>query len=271
MARSTTGPVRPATRGRVATILLVALILLATSSAYLPALKRTALSGVLGGGGGRSSRPAMSSPPSPSFLALSSASTTTSGAGGGVELKPEPEGGTELPLNKLCPEYRVKEMRELDPAEVEAKYSELAADGTPKVKPTHEFWMTGVIDTYGVELNKKALLKDMKAKANFPGFRKGQVPPYAMPQVVLFSIQDALIAAVKVVIEEFGLNNGGEVTIHEDVEAIAKSYKAGVNITFTASVQAAYAAPRKPEESGEVDAVPSPSAVDAEAAVESSE
>lgn len=251
-------------------ILLVALIL-PMAGAYLPYLKRTALSSVLGGGGGggrSSSRPVKSSPSSPSFLALSAAATTTTsgGAGGGVELKPEPEGGIELPLPKGCTDFRMKEMRELDPAEVEAKYSRSGGstsdgeEGPPK--PTHEFWMTGMIDTFGIELNKKALLKDMKAKANFPGFRKGQVPPYAMPQVVLFSIQDALINTVKVMVEEFGLNNGGEVTIHEDVEAIARSYKAGTNITFTASVEAAYALPREAAESV---------ASKAEAAVEASE
>jgi Bacterial trigger factor protein (TF) len=210
------------------------------------------------------------------------------GGGGGsiVEVKPEPEpeGGIDLPLTKGAADFRMKEMRELDPAEVEAKYSQSgggssdSGGGDDKPNPTHEFWMTGTIDTVGVERNKKSLLQEMKGKAAFPGFRKGQVPPYAMNQVVLFAIQDALINTVKVVIGEFGLNNGGEVTIHEDVEAISRAYKAGTNITFTATVQAAYAnaneaAPKEaPEAAGDGPAAAEVlSTTEAEAAVESSE
>ena len=39
--------------------------------------------------------------------------------------------------------------------------------------------------------------QDASKKAQFPGFRKGQIPPYAMPQMTSFALQEAITNSVR--------------------------------------------------------------------------
>ena len=65
-----------------------------------------------------------------------------------------------------------------------------------------------------------------------------------MPQIVNFSIQEAIIKTVQAALDAFGLKalegSDGEVEVKEDVEAMSKGYKSGESLTFTATINAAY-------------------------------
>jgi hypothetical protein len=75
-------------------------------------------------------------------------------------------------------------------------------------------------------------------------FPKGQVPPYAQPQITQFSVQEAIIKTCQSIVESYGLlslpGTEGEVKVHEDVDTICKKYKIGDTIQFTASINAMY-------------------------------
>lgn len=148
-----------------------------------------------------------------------------------VELEPEPDGGDELSPRKSLPDCR---MKKLDPR--------------PDIKSTDgevfDFWMTAVADGELIKSIRAQILKDAAKKANFPGFRKGQVPPYAQPQITNFAIQEAIIKTIEASVEGFGLKSlpgsDGEVEVKEDVSAMAKGYKTGDSLAFTATLRAVF-------------------------------
>lgn len=147
-----------------------------------------------------------------------------------VALEPEPEGGIEITPKQSMPGCRMKELQPL---------SEMKSD-----KPAYKFWMTAIAEGALIKEIRTQILKDASKKANFPGFRKGQVPPYAQPQITQFSVQESIIKTVQAVLDAYGLQSlpgsDGEVTVHEDVVAVAKSYKIGNSIPFTATINAVY-------------------------------
>ena len=65
-----------------------------------------------------------------------------------------------------------------------------------------------------------------------------------MPQIMNFSIQEAVIKTVQAAVDAFGIKalegSDGEVEVKEDVEAMSKSYKPGDSLSFTATINAAY-------------------------------
>lgn len=168
-----------------------------------------------------------------SFMVASLVHPTTRGSllFASFELEPEPEGGEELIPRNSMPGARVKNMGEAQGCKSD--------DGTP-----YSIWMTAEVEGALVKEIRTQILKDASKKANFPGFRKGQVPPYAQPQITLFSVQEAIIKTVQGVMDAYGLaaisGSDGEMNVHEDVEDICKSYKVGDNIQFTASINAAF-------------------------------
>ena len=84
-----------------------------------------------------------------------------------VALTPEPEGGEEMTAVKTMPGSRMKNMGE--------------ADGVTSDQGTvYSFWMQASANAALIKDLNNQVLKDAKKKANFPGFRKGQVPPFAM-------------------------------------------------------------------------------------------
>jgi hypothetical protein len=84
-----------------------------------------------------------------------------------VELKPEPEGGEEMTAIKTMVGSRMKNMGE--------------AVGIKSDQGTvYRFWMEATANGALIKELNNQVLKDAKKKANFPGFRKGQVPPFAM-------------------------------------------------------------------------------------------
>ena len=104
--------------------------------------------------------------------------------------------------------------------------------------------MTTYSDGKSIQEIRQTILKDASKKANFPGFRKGQVPPYAQPQITQFAIQESIIKKVEQMVLDFGLESisgsDGQVQVHEDVSEMTKLYKTGTSILFTATLSARY-------------------------------
>jgi hypothetical protein len=65
-----------------------------------------------------------------------------------------------------------------------------------------------------------------------------------MPQIMQFSIQEAIINTVQAAVDAFGLKglegDDGKVEVKEDVAEMSKGFKIGNSLQFTALVNAAY-------------------------------
>ncbi|KAL3765654.1 hypothetical protein ACHAWO_003518 [Cyclotella atomus] len=161
-----------------------------------------------------------------------------------VELVAEPEGGTELTaVSSSLPGSRMKDMGPVEDGE----------DGV------HSFWLSAIADGKKIKEFRAQTEKEASKKANFPGFRKGQIPPYAMPRMTAFAIQEAVIKTCEQSLEAYGLESlqgsAGEVTVHEDMQKISKSYKLGNDIPFTATYKGKFDAAVQSSETGGEDVV----------------
>lgn len=151
-------------------------------------------------------------------------SRTTTSLRMAVELVPEPDGGVELTKisTDVLPGSRMKCMGDSD-----------------KIEGAQEFWLSAKADGAAIKKLRTKIEKESSKKANFPGFRKGQIPPWAMPKMVLFAIQEAVIKTCEASLEAYGLSSlegaDGEVTVNEDMQEACKGYKAGSDIEFTAT------------------------------------
>jgi hypothetical protein len=65
-----------------------------------------------------------------------------------------------------------------------------------------------------------------------------------MPQIRNFAVEEAIIQTVKSAVDAFGLKSvpgsDGEVTVLEDIPELARGYKLGDDIQFTAKFQAVF-------------------------------
>jgi len=137
------------------------------------------------------------------------------------ELEAEPEGGEELVrVSSTLPGSRMKNMGD-------------DGDGI------FSFWLTATAPGEKVKKLRIQTEREAGKKANFPGFRKGQVPPYAQGQITSFAIQEALIKTCEESLEAYGLESltgsDGSVNVNEKVEDMRKGYKVGTDIEFTAT------------------------------------
>mmetsp|Transcript_60506 Transcript_60506/g.148447 ORF Transcript_60506/g.148447 Transcript_60506/m.148447 type:complete len:223 (+) Transcript_60506:103-771(+) len=146
------------------------------------------------------------------------------------ELEPEPEGGDELTAIKTLAGSRMKKMSPVDNIKSE--------DGSP----VSEFWLSAKVEGSAVQSIHSEVLKESAKKANFPGFRKGQVPPFAMPQIRGFAVSEAIVRTCQAAVDAYGLKSlkgsDGEVNVNEDIEELSKTYKVGDDIFFTATFKA---------------------------------
>mmetsp|Transcript_43639 Transcript_43639/g.105252 ORF Transcript_43639/g.105252 Transcript_43639/m.105252 type:complete len:218 (-) Transcript_43639:48-701(-) len=174
---------------------------------------------------------------------------------GAVELEPEPEGGDEITAVKTMAGSRMKNMGEVDGVTDE--------DGT-----VYKFWLSATAEGPLIKDLNTQILKDASKKANFPGFRKGQVPPYAMPQIKNFAVEEGLIQTVKSAIDAYGLKSisgsNGEVKVLENVPDVASVYKVGDDLQFTATLNAIFDPANQPAEAISAD----DTVIDAEVEVE---
>jgi FKBP-type peptidyl-prolyl cis-trans isomerase (trigger factor) len=122
----------------------------------------------------------------------------------------------------------------------------------PKVKsedgniPVYSFWLSSTAEASLIQGYQSQILKDASKKANFPGFRKGQVPPYALPQITQFAVQEGIIKTIQSIVDAYGLislkGSEGDVSVQEDVVEMAKGWK-NQSLQFTATLKAAYRVP----------------------------
>ncbi|KAL7488275.1 hypothetical protein ACHAW6_013859 [Cyclotella cf. meneghiniana] len=142
-----------------------------------------------------------------------------------VELVAEPEGGVELKKvsDASLPGSRMKNMGAVEGSE----------------EGLHSFWLSAVADGQKIKELRVQTEKEASKKANFPGFRKGQIPPYAQSRMTMFAIQEAVIKTCEQSLEAYGLESltgsEGEVTVYEDMQKVCKGYKLGDDIPFTAT------------------------------------
>lgn len=73
---------------------------------------------------------------------------------------------------------------------------------------------------------------------------QGQVPPYAIPQIRGFAVQEGIIQTVQSAVDAYGLKSisgtDGEVEVLENIPEIANSYKVGDDIQFSATFKAIF-------------------------------
>lgn len=145
------------------------------------------------------------------------------------ELAPEPEGGTEVTAVSTMANSRMKNMGE----DTDLK----SEDGT-----VYKFWMTASADGSMIKKMRTQIVKDAAKNANFPGFRKGQVPPYAQPQMTMFALQEGIIQTCDAAVKAYGLQalkgSDGSVEVKEEVQEISKGYKVGDEVQFTGTFSA---------------------------------
>ena len=126
----------------------------------------------------------------PSSLSSSSALLTTSRCTRtllcAIELKPEPDFGDELKrvtlTSSLPPGSRLKNLGPDD-----------EGDGI------YKFWLSAKADGKEIKRLRDQTEKEASKKANFPGFRKGQIPPYAQVKMTGFAVQEAIIKSCEFV------------------------------------------------------------------------
>ena len=163
---------------------------------------------------------------------VSASSSTSTSLYAAVELKPEPEGGEELTAIKTLDGSRMKNM-----GEAEGVTSE---DGAT----VYQFWLKAKVEGALIKELHSEVLKQSAKKANFPGFRKGQVPPYAMPQIRGFAVQEGIIQTCQSAADAYGLKSlkgsAGEVEVLEDIPEVAQDYKLGDPVEFTAVFKATF-------------------------------
>jgi len=82
---------------------------------------------------------------------------------------------------------------------------------------------------------------------------KGQVPPWAQPQITGFAVQEALIKTVEAAVGAYGLKalpgSAGEIQVQEEVSEMAKGWKDGMSLSFTTKFSAIFdPAKERPDE-----------------------
>ena len=163
------------------------------------------------------------------------------------DLEPEPEDGDEVaPLvaggaEKAGYTIRLKDLGPVDESD-DAYYLNEELGRT-----VHNFWMTAVADGNEIEKTRTMVLKQSSRNANFPGFRKGQIPPYAQPKMTNFALQEVLVTSCQEAITRFGVSEItegqlGAVTFNENVDELSKKYniKSFLSVPFTANFRATY-------------------------------
>ena len=163
------------------------------------------------------------------------------------ELKAEPEGGDEIDAIDTMDGSRMKNMG-------------ITTDAKSDDGDVYTFWLTAEASGALVKKFRVQVEKDASKNANFPGFRKGQVPPYAQPQMTTFAVQEGIIKTCEAAVNAYGLKalsgSEGSVEVHEDIKDICKGYKVGTDVQFTATFMATIdpekQAPEEPEEAEEI-------------------
>lgn len=159
------------------------------------------------------------------------------------ELVAEPEGGEEISAVKTLPGSRMKNM---GPAE------NLTGVREGDDETISKYWLKAKVEGSLIKEIHSTVLRESAKKADFPGFRKGQVPPFAMPQIRGFAVQESIVQTCQSAVDAYGLKSvtgsDGEVEVLEDIPEVAKAYKLGDDLEFTAFFNASEDPEARPAE-----------------------
>ncbi|GMH87493.1 hypothetical protein TrST_g13287 [Triparma strigata] len=111
---------------------------------------------------------------------------------------------------------------------------------TTKIIKTGEstYWLSHSCPGSDIISTKKQVIRESAKNANFPGFRKGQIPPWAMPKMSTFAIQESITSSLNDLLKGHDLvAKDGKVEVIEDVQEIGKSWKEGEDVHFTAEFE----------------------------------
>ncbi|GMH75490.1 hypothetical protein TrLO_g8986 [Triparma laevis f. longispina] len=100
------------------------------------------------------------------------------------------------------------------------------------------YWLSHSCTGPEILNTKKQVIKESAKNANFPGFRKGQIPPWAMPKMSTFAIQECITSSLNELLKGHDLEaKDGKVEVVEDVQEIGKNWKEGDDVHFTAEFE----------------------------------
>ena len=168
-----------------------------------------------------------------------------------------------LPLEEIAPLYAYPTVPEpsggtvIEPSSSKenpggASSSSSSSSSTVKVMESNvlesedgvsSYWVRASASSQSVLDIKKKLMIASAKKANFPGFRKGQIPPYAIGRILGFAVREAVQDRMReVLLEEYNLESvkkeedaEGDITVLEDMDELIKEYKEGEDVEFTAT------------------------------------
>jgi len=166
-----------------------------------------------------------------------------------IELVATPEGGADVtPLSggasgdeqSLNDEFvvRVKDMGPVEDNDAAKEY------GASIGATVHNFWLTALAPGDAISKTRIIVLKDASKNAQFPGFRKGQIPPYAQPKMTNFALREVIVSSCQDALVKFGVKcldkeagELGDIIFNEDVDDISKKYdiKTCPSVPYTAN------------------------------------
>ncbi|GMI21585.1 hypothetical protein TeGR_g8227 [Tetraparma gracilis] len=120
------------------------------------------------------------------------------------------------------------------------------------------FWLSATALSPAILKTRDQVVREASSKAQFPGFRKGQIPPYAMPEMSAFAVEESVTNVLKEAVEGFGIKVDGKVEVIEDMKKAGRAWKKGADIQFTATFNGERISP--PDEPAAADAEPAAAA-----------
>mmetsp|Transcript_24369 Transcript_24369/g.28072 ORF Transcript_24369/g.28072 Transcript_24369/m.28072 type:complete len:304 (-) Transcript_24369:13-924(-) len=156
-----------------------------------------------------------------------------------VDLVAEPEGDDMprlVPLENDTSLIRLKDLGPVDESdEAYALKDKLGSS-------VHNYWLTAYADGSNIGKTRNEIVREASQNADFPGFRKGVVPPYAQGKMTTFALQEVMVQSCQAAILPFGVNEINEdelgvVTFKEDMDDITARYDAKryPSVRFTAT------------------------------------
>jgi len=167
-----------------------------------------------------------------------------------IELKPEPETGTDVAVlasigaDNVRSDGFVVRLKDLGEVDSDDEAYDLEEEIGAKA---HNFWLSAIAEGEEIQKFRMALEKDATKNANFPGFRPGQIPPYAQPKMTNFALQEGIVktcqaAILRYGVKEINIDAIGAVTFNEDIEQMSSkyNYKSCPSVPFTANFRAIF-------------------------------
>ncbi|CAM9257511.1 unnamed protein product [Ectocarpus fasciculatus] len=86
------------------------------------------------------------------------------------------------------------------------------------------------------------ILREIKNKSDFPGYRKGEIPPRLMPEATKYVIEEVMNEGLQTALATYNLvgakGDGSEADIKNDIEDMLKVFKPGKPLSFSCTFDA---------------------------------